>query len=73
MGAVHLPIDVPCVDKEHGFGARRLCLALVEEPQGAGQRDGVEHVGADSDDHVHGAALDQLLPDLLLGGASVGG
>ena len=38
-----------------------------------GQRDGVEHVRADGDHHVHGAALDELLAEFLLGGAGVGG
>ena len=51
----------------------RLGLALVEEPEGAGQRDGVEHVRADGDHHVHGAAFDELLAEFLLGGAGVGG
>ena len=60
VGAVDLPVDVAGVDEEHGVGARRLRLALVEEPQRAGQRDGVEHVRADGDHHVHGAGLDQL-------------
>ena len=73
VGAVDLPVDVAGVDEEHRVGARRLRFALVEEPQRAGQRDGVEHVRADGDHHVHGAASMSCLPDLLLGGAGVGG
>ena len=48
-------------------------VALIEEPERAGQRDGVEHVRADGDHHVDGAVFDELLPDLLLGAAGVRG
>jgi hypothetical protein len=76
MGAIDLSVDVAGVDEEHGVGTLRVFgsgLALVEEPQRAGQRDGVEHVGADGDHDIDRPRLDQLLPQFLLGRAGIGG
>ncbi len=73
VGAVHLAIDVAGIDKEHGIGALRLRLPAVEEPEGARQRDGVEHVRADGDHHIHCACLDQLLAQFLFAAAGVRG
>jgi hypothetical protein len=72
VGAIHLPVDVAGVDEQHGVGAFCFRLALVEEPQRARQRDGVEHVGADGDHDIHRPRFDQLLPQFLLGGAGIG-
>ena len=73
VGAVDLPVDVPGVDEQHGVGARRTGLALIKKPQGAGERDGVEHVRADGDDHVHGGGLNELFADFLFTRPGVGG
>lgn len=73
VGAVDLAVDVAGVDEEDGVGAGRLRFPFVKEPQRAGQRDGVEHVRADGDHDIDGAGLDELLADVLLGGAGVGG
>ena len=54
-------------------GAVGAGLALVEEPEGAGQGDGEEEIRADGDHDVHMAGADDLFPDLLLGGAGIGG
>ena len=48
-------------------------LALVEEPEGHGERDGVEEVRPDRHHHVDLAVLDQLAADGQLGVAGVGG
>ena len=53
--------------------SKHRSLALIEEPQRARQRNGVEHVRPDGDHHVHGLGFDQLLPQFLLGGTRVGG
>ena len=50
-----------------------VAFAFVEEPERAGQRDGVEEVGADGDHHIHDARLDQLAANLLLRGAGIAG
>ena len=73
VGAVDLAEDVAGVEEEHLVGAGGLALAPVEEPEGAGQGDGVEEVGADGDHHIHGAGFDELLADLQLRAAGVGG
>ena len=71
--AVHHGVVVPTVDKQH-LVPQCLRLSLVEEPQRAGQRFGVEKVVAHADHHVHMAALHQLLPDVpVLAGAVCGG
>ena len=67
MGPVDLTEDVPGVDEQHLVLARRVpALALVEEPERHRQRHRVEEVRADRDDHVDGAALDELAADLQL-------
>ena len=61
---MNLREDVAGVEKEDGVGAGRGPLALLEEPERAGQRHRVEEVGADGDHHIHRARLDQLAPDV---------
>ena len=73
VGAVYLAVDVAGIDEEDGVGSGGRGLALVEEPERARQRHGVEHVRANGDHHIHGAAFDEFLPDFLFGGAGVGG
>ena len=73
MRAVHLPVDVAGINEQHRVGATTFAFALVEEPECAGERDGVEEVRADGDHHVHGAAFDELVAEFLFGGAGVGG
>ena len=55
-------VDVACIDEEHIVAALALTFALVEEPECAGQRDGIEEVGANRDHHVYSMSLDQLWP-----------
>ena len=71
VGAVHLPVDVAGINEQHGVGAGRFAFALIQKPKSAGQRDGVKHVRADGDHHVHGAAFDELAADFLFGRAGV--
>ena len=73
MGAVELAEDVAGVEEEHFFRAVGAGLALVEEPEGAGQGDGEEEIRADGDHDVHMTGADDFFPDLLLGGAGIGG
>ena len=47
-----------------GSSAGGAGLAPVEEPERAGQCDGVKEVRADRDHHIHHASLDELLADL---------
>ena len=61
------------VDEQDLVLAVGAALAPVEEPERDRQGDGVEEVGADGDDHVDGAVLDELAADLHLGAAGVGG
>ena len=66
VGPVDLREDVARVDEEHPL----VRLALVKEPQRAGQATGVEKLVADGHHHIDVAGLDQLLAgdgDLLLG------
>ena len=43
-----------------------LGLAVVQEPERAGERDRVEEVRADGDHHIDGVLLQQLLANLHL-------
>ena len=63
-----LPETIPGI-KPALFAAGCAC----QEPEGAGERDGVKEVRADGDHHVHGAAFDDLAAEFLFGGAGVGG
>ena len=49
---VDLPEDVSCVNEEHSVLAVGFLLSLVEKPERAWQRDGVEEVRTDRHDHV---------------------
>ncbi len=73
MGAVDLAVDVAGVNEEDGVGARCALLAFIQKPQRARQRDGVEHVRADGDHHVHGTGFDQLLADFLFAATCITG
>ena len=73
MRPVDLAVDVAGVDEEDGVCARRGGLSLVQEPEGAGERDRIEHVRPDGDHDIDGTALDQLAAKFLLGGAGIGG
>ncbi len=73
MRAVDLPVDVPGVEEQNRILSRSAGLALVQEPKGAGEGDGVEHVGPDGDHDIDAADLNELAANLLLGGAGVGG
>src|SRR5690625_4152685 len=73
VGAADLPVNVAGVDEEDFVGAVRVGLSLVEKPKSAGKRDGVEKIGTDGDHHVDVAGADDFFPDLLFGGAGVGG
>ena len=73
VSAVDLAVDMACVDEEDGVGAGRGGLPLVQKPEGAGERDGIEHVRPDGDHDVDAAALDELATEFLLGGAGIGG
>ena len=64
MRPVDLAEDVPRVDEQDFVLALGLRLALVEEPQRAGQGDGVEEIRPDRDDAIDRARLDQRLADV---------
>lgn len=70
---IDLSVDVAGVDEEDGVGTGRGSLSLVQEPEGAGERDGIEHVRPDGDHDIDAPALDELAAEFLLGGAGVGG
>ena len=67
----HHVVDVARVDHQH-LVLQVLGLALVEEPQRAGQAARVEELGADGHHHVHVAGLHQLLADIAVLVACVG-
>lgn len=66
VGAVDLAVDVAGVDEEDGAGPDGLRFSPVQEPERAGQRHSVEHVGAHGDHRVHGPTLDELPADVGL-------
>src|SRR6056297_1680602 len=66
MSAVDLAVNGSGIEEQDGILPLRPALPLVEKPQGARQRDRVEHVRPDRDDDIDAAILDQLLPDKLL-------
>ena len=69
VGAVDLGEDVAGVDEEDAV----VGLALVEEPEGGREGDGVEHVRRQGEHAVDEVVLDQGLADVGLGVAGVGG
>ena len=55
-----------------GIGlALGLALSIVEKPEGARQDDSVEEVGADGNNRVNRARLNQFLADFQLAAARV--
>ena len=66
-GARDLAMDVARIEHQDSVAPHLVpLLRPVEEPELTGYGAGVEEVAADVDHHVHGAALDQLLPHLRL-------
>ena len=70
---VELGEHMPRIQEQHRIGASTARLALVEEPQRAGQRHGVEEVRANRDHHIDCARLDQLLADFKLRTTGIAG
>ena len=60
-------VIIACVDEKH-LVQQRFRLALVEEPERAGQGFGVEKVVADAHHHIDVAGLDELFADALVAG-----
>jgi hypothetical protein len=58
-----LPIEAARIYEEHFAPAIGFCLPFVEKPERAGKDDGVEEVRANGDDDIHGARLDEFLPN----------
>ena len=52
--------SLPRVDEQHLVLSLGVALPSIQEPERAGQRHGVEEVGADRDHHIHGPRFDQL-------------
>ena len=52
MSSIDLIEDLAGIDEQHRISSIGCTLALVEKPKSARQRDGVEEVGPDRDDHV---------------------
>ncbi len=73
VGAVELAEDMAGIDEEDFPGAVAGLFPLVEEPKGAGQGDGEEEIRADGDHDIDIAGADDFFPDVLLGGAGIGG
>ena len=65
-GAVYDGIVVPGVDEKH-LVPEGFRLALVEEPQGAGEALRVEEVVSHTEKDVYMAGADELFPDILIG------
>src|SRR5207248_4474413 len=73
VGAVHLMVEMACVDEEHLVTALTLPFALVKEPERARQRYRVEEVGANRHYYIHHVLLNQLTAYLLFRGTRITG
>ena len=71
VGPVQLPEGIPGIDEEHRILPGRLRFRTIEEPECAGQGNGVEEVRADADHYIDCTGLDQLLPDLHFGSPGI--
>lgn len=68
-----LLVNMACINEQHPIRPIALPFGLGEEPEGAGQRDGVKEVRPDTDHHVNGAGFDNLPADFQFRGAGIGG
>ena len=64
MGAVYLAEDMTSIQEQYLIISLCSFLAFVQEPQCAGQSDGVEKVASDRCHHINHPILDELFADV---------
>ena len=73
MRSIYLLVNMTGIDEQHLIRSLALPFGLVEEPEGAGECNGIEEIGRDTHHHIDRAGLDNLPADLQLRGAGIRG
>ena len=73
MRSIYLLVNMTGIDEQHLIRPFTLPFGLVEEPEGAGESNGIEEIGGDTHHHIDRAGLDNLPADLQFRGTGIGG
>ena len=73
MRSIYLLVNMTGINEQHLIRPFALPFGLVEEPEGAGECNGIEEIGGDTHHHIHRVGLDNLPADLQFRGAGIGG
>ena len=73
MRTIYLLVNMTGIDEQHLIPPLALSFGLIEEPEGAGQCNGIEEIGGDTHHHIDGMGFDNLPADLQFRGAGIRG